>query len=629
MKYNDWLTEEVIKLLSEATLTPDQAGTSTRHGPHGTGASIYGDEIDPFQTDGEKESKNKHYRLEEAPGKKEIKLTWDTLPQPSVTELQWADPTSAERAELERFLNKVAPGKNLGEKLMKIQEVIENGFSKKTAMSTVLSYLVFLKTLTYIITSFNSASAGFTFESFLGVLLGGEQIPTGEDTIADYKTGEGEYVSLKLLGVKGSEGTDSMSSIDGSYTQLIDDLSGKNAKGTAIDSGGKMKYVIALKDLQGKGDTLGGTITVYEFTISRKNLADLMELTPKSRAAFSLMDEESRDLWTDEDYKYEFEDWLERRFVQPSQSTQGIDEGIIDSIIRGALPNPVTSLSRQKANDRLGYLQSLLAELDLGQLADKVQEKYQTANPQNDKDRAAVINDISKDLSEQLGGAMTKYVVKQAWDTITSSKEMEKWLNKTAPQRKRAKKPKSTDAWGRNAILDAGPAEQIKKAAIAAWNADTEDFQTKAKSVEKKKPQLKPMSFEDSKAELAAIKSDQEYYEHIKKYSMGYNSKGEPQFQIAQPHVTGTKKSKAVAGTGKPIGRLTVGRESVEKALEKAVNDTNEKMFEAFNKLRNLSTNLQDFFLNGLRSNDGENAIASTRGIAKDTGDIMKQKSKK
>ena len=30
----------------------------------------------------------------------------------------------------------------------------------------------------------------------VGVLLGGEQIPAGGDTIADYRTGKGEYVSL-------------------------------------------------------------------------------------------------------------------------------------------------------------------------------------------------------------------------------------------------------------------------------------------------------------------------------------------------------------------------------------------------------------------------------------------------
>ena len=34
MKNNDWMVEEVLKILTESTLTPDQAGTSTRNGPY-------------------------------------------------------------------------------------------------------------------------------------------------------------------------------------------------------------------------------------------------------------------------------------------------------------------------------------------------------------------------------------------------------------------------------------------------------------------------------------------------------------------------------------------------------------------------------------------------------------------
>jgi hypothetical protein len=41
-----------------------------------------------------------------------------------------------------------------------------------------------------------------------------------------------------------------------------------------------------------------------------------------------------------------------------------------------------------------------------------------------------------------------------------------------------------------------------------------------------------------------------------------------------------------------------------------------------------LSKSLQNFFLKGLRSQDGAESIAATKGIAKDTGDIMKKKNK-
>tara|TARA_R110000824_G_scaffold133670_1_gene296492 strand:+ start:1282 stop:3126 length:1845 start_codon:yes stop_codon:yes gene_type:complete len=613
MKNNDdWMVEEVLKILAEATLTPDQAGTSTRGGPYAS-AGANG----PYPVDSQKfkgklpdEEEMKHDILSEA--ERELKVTWDTLPQPSVTELQWADPTSNERAELETFLNKVAPGKNLGEKLQKIQSVVENGFEKKTAMSTVLSYLVFLKTLTYIITAFNSASAGFTFESFLGVLLGGEQIATGQDTIADYKTGTGEYVSLKLLGVKGSEGTDSESTIDGSFTQLINDLSG-----TSIDSGGKMKYVIALKDLQGAGDKLGGTITVYEFTFSRENLADLMSLTPKSQAAFSLMDEASRDLWTDEDHKFEFEEFLDRFFVQPKK----IDRDLLATVIGKTL---TTSADAEKD---LLLFKTMLDKVGLGWFSKQIQDDYDKTKGSNSSSRKGAINNIAKSIydSKEFETAIAKYIYAKAYDTVAATSDFKAWSELPARDREdpKTQKPELNDgAWSRASTLDAVDT-RIKAAVNSLWNAKTKGLQTPAKSIEKKKPQLKAMSFEASVAELGTIKNDKDYYDHIKKYSMGYGSKGEPQFQIRQPHVTGGK-----AGSGKPIGKLTVGRKSVEKALRQSVNDINEKMFEAFNKMRDLSTSLQAFFLKGLRSDDGDTAIRATRGIAKDTDDLMKQKSK-
>ena len=199
MKYNDWLVEEVLKSLTE-NLATSAATYHTQGTGGGPETSIYGNDIDTLRPKDSDEEEMKHDRLgEEAepPKQKEIKLTWETLPMPNINEIAWSDAKSVERQEIAAFLKRIKGDKgNLPSKLEAINTVVKEGFKKGTAMGTVLSYLVFLKTLTYIIQSFNSASAGFTFESFLGVLLGGEQIATGQDTIADYKTGEGEYISL-------------------------------------------------------------------------------------------------------------------------------------------------------------------------------------------------------------------------------------------------------------------------------------------------------------------------------------------------------------------------------------------------------------------------------------------------
>tara|TARA_R100000808_G_C2155279_1_gene167334 strand:+ start:12516 stop:14375 length:1860 start_codon:yes stop_codon:yes gene_type:complete len=619
MKQIDELVEEVMNEIIEGYSPAGSVGH-----PIGASASANG----PYTPDSQKfkgidpDEEGMERFLAEV--KKDLKVTWETLPQPSVTELQWADPTSAERAELEAFLNKVAPGKNLGEKLGKIQDVIEKGFTKKTAMSTVLSYLVFLKTLTYIITSFNSASAGFTFESFLGVLLGGKQIPAGGNTIADYIDGEGEFVSLKLLGVRGSEGTDSASTIDGSFTQLIDDLSG-----SSVPAGGKMKYIIALKDLQGEGDKLGGVITVYEFTFSRDNLADLMELTPKSRAAFSLIKPEYRDRWSEEDYKMEFEDWLERAVVQDEGDAP--DETIVAAAMSRLLNAPIDTI--------VAHLGALGLELsdDITRTPPEGKSLYSNAKSSNTGVRETALGQIRKELAEDddFITAVSKYIYEKAYTTVKAKRDFEDWKGLSAQKREDPKTNKpdpSSGDWSRGKKLDK-TGKAIKGALTSLWDKQTADLPTRKDSTDAKKGELKKakeemiMSFDDSVAELSKFpkgkKGDAEYYDHIKKYSMGYGGKGEPQFQLTQNDVMTGR-----AGSGVPIGKLTVGREAVERALKQSVNDINEKMFAAFNKMSELSKSLQNFFLKGLRSKEGTDAISASRGIAKDTGDLMKQKNK-
>ena len=128
------------------------------------------------------------------------------------------------------------------------------------------------------------------------------------------------------------------------------------------------------------------------------------------------------------------------------------------------------------------------------------------------------------------------------------------------------------------------------------------------------------MSFDKSAAELAGIKDDAEYFDTIKKYSRGYVTTG--QFKITQDPIM-----KGV-GNAIKIGSLSIGRDVVEKALKQSVTDVNERMFAAFEKMNTLASSLQQFFLQGLRDTDGEQAIAASRGVKKDTEDVMKQKKK-
>lgn len=546
MKHDDWMIEEVMKFLTESTLTPDQAGTSTRNGPYASAGANGPHPVDSQKFKGKlpDEEEKKHDSLnEEAPQKKEIKLTWETLPMPNINEIAWSDAKSAERKEIDEFLKRIGGETgNLPSKLQAINTALSKGFKKGTAMSTILSYLVFLKTLTYIIQSFNSASAGFTFESFLGVLLGGEQIPTGQDTIADYKTGEGEYISLKLLTQKGSTGgtgkKSAGSTIDGSYTQLIDDLSG--ASGISSD---RMKYVIALKDFEGEGTTLGGTISIYEFEINRGTLQELMSQNKESRESFSLMTPQSRKAYYEgarEATKEDLDDFM------PVFLSAAHEEG--------ATPEK----------------QALFAAWQKS-----LTKAVQKSNPE-----------LLKITADE--------VAEEAWELLTSG-ELERDFDL------------SEDLLG----------SLIRKAIKDIWNIQNKNRQTKKKVDTALKSKLKFMSFEDSAKELGNIKNSNQYYNTIKKYSRGYVTTG--QFKITQEPIM-----KKVAGSRR-IGELKVGREEVEKALQASVTDVNERMFAAFNKMNDLATNLQSFFLKGLRDSDGDKAITASQGVSKDVDDIKKK----
>ena len=203
-------------------------------------------------------------------------FTQEAIPAPSVSELGWAslnsndDRAAAKREELEQYLEKI-PGSNLRVKLKNISRLLtEPSYAKRLAgfgdtqgekIASTLSYLVFLKTLTTVITNFNASSAGFNFEAFLAVLLGGSQIPAaGATTIADLTTGRGVPISLKLYNEKTVKA-------GGSYNDLIADLT---------RSPNFMRYVVATKTLTGKDLNRQGTIKIYQYDLTSENIVEIL-----------------------------------------------------------------------------------------------------------------------------------------------------------------------------------------------------------------------------------------------------------------------------------------------------------------------------------------------------------------
>ena len=176
----------------------------------------------------------------------------------------------AKREELEQYL-RVIPGADLRVKLKNVQRILTDssyamslvsfGDSRGERIASALGYLVFFKTLTTVITNFNASSAGFNFEAFLAVLLGGSQIPAaGASTIADLTTADGTPISLKLYNEKTVKA-------GGSYNDLITDL----AKGA-----GMMRYVVATKEIEGKDLSRAGTVEVYSYDLTPDNIVEIL-----------------------------------------------------------------------------------------------------------------------------------------------------------------------------------------------------------------------------------------------------------------------------------------------------------------------------------------------------------------
>jgi len=231
--------------------------------------------------------------LQEEPTTEEISVVWNGIPELQMSELAWGSATgeggnpSDARIQLESFLNHVgvSPKDDIKVKLNKLEAFytksektgktkgvgktslasagIDTGDPRQT-IGRIIGYLTFYKTLTMILQNFNASAAGFTFESFIAVLLGGEQIPTGNQTIADLTSKSGKPISLKLL-------TDTGDSVKGSYFMLIDDLAGRGSMPVE-----RMEYLVCLKTLTGEGPTLEGVIKFQRFYYDYENVLDFL-----------------------------------------------------------------------------------------------------------------------------------------------------------------------------------------------------------------------------------------------------------------------------------------------------------------------------------------------------------------
>ena len=203
------------------------------------------------------------------------------IPSVPVSEIGWSTTRTVEgeevpteqRAQLQQYLENIG-GDDLQAKLKSLSDFYSNpaqaiggttgGKTKAETIAQVISILTFFKTLTMIITHFNAASAGFSFESFLAVLLGGKQVPTNSNTIADLTAADGTPISLKLY----KEG---QLEVGGSFTDLVNDIVGTE----------QMQYISVTKNLSGEDFDQNGTLDFYRFNFNLDNIFNIISRSSK------------------------------------------------------------------------------------------------------------------------------------------------------------------------------------------------------------------------------------------------------------------------------------------------------------------------------------------------------------
>ena len=207
-------------------------------------------------------------------------LTLESIPDISVTELGWTDVRTVgdqeisgpARNQLLQFTKNIQ-GTGLEEKVASLAEFYNNpdsinleGSSPGQRIANALSYLVFYKTLTKVISNFNAASAGFNFEAFLAVLLEGSQIKANTGTIADFTSGDNTPISLKLYAEKSLK-------VGGSFVDLVGDLVSPQFSPHDF-----MQYVVVLKSFEGasQGLDVKGQLKFYRFNFTLDNVANIV-----------------------------------------------------------------------------------------------------------------------------------------------------------------------------------------------------------------------------------------------------------------------------------------------------------------------------------------------------------------
>jgi hypothetical protein len=504
--------------------------------------------------------------------KKELSLTLQAIPEVSVSELGWTDVRTTggqkvsgpERNQLGQFLSQIQ-GSNLSEKVASLSRFYQEGPSEDMSNMTVgkkiantLSYLVFFKALTKVVSNFNAASAGFNFEAFLAVLLDGKQVPANTGTIADFTTGDEIPISLKLYNEKSVV-------VGGSFNDLVGDLVNPQFSGFP-----GMRYVVCMKSFtssetgekQGSGLDIEGDIKFFQFDFTLDNVADIIARSmDKSKICMQ----------------------LPREFIRSNGETD------VSANLPGAnMPSP------QELEDR--FLSNFYKIAKVGLRKMKV--------PVDESVFGEFLDALEWSKRDSLFGKVKKgesALVVRGESGIAGKTRNKEVLEIAKLMAEEGKIPLNNEE-GQPLMQPLALAKEVRKFVVLATDSVNEEF-TASRVKSDRNRVLKRSDF------YAALSTSVKFYNNLtdpemKKRAL-LNSRGmleTYQFDVNR---------KQVLEISENLGTIKIGARIVQEMLNKMTTELNESIFEIFTNVKAIQDNTYAFMAGGLQ--DDEKAKASIK----------------
>ena len=506
---------------------------------------------------------------------------WNAIPEIPISELGWSDtrtadvggPQGGQRKLLKDYLDKIQ-GTDLASKIDNLSKFMANpdldAASPGEKISKILGYLVFYKTLTRVITNFNASSAGFSFESFLAALTGGQQIATGEGTIADFQTADGEFVSLKLY----QEGS---VEVGGSWQDLVDDLANDGLNN-------RMTYIVVLKDLAGEGLDQEGTLKFYRFTITLDNVANFIDKSArKSRDVIILPLTPEGELVDLAAAEPEAKQKLEEAIQRTKVSAEEFNKFLADTTTQA-----LTSLFKKVPE--LAPLADKTEELvDYGRLGGTAFGRL--ASSPSARELITSISEIYADMPE--ADSLLRQRIQKGKGGKTIEMIAKILVNSFAQAKQKLKKdPEAARAAAGQSLL-----QQYIKLDKKSIDRSIEYYNGQQGNPDQQKKALFS--------------------------SYGYLTT--KHFAVGKGVATGK-----VEVEGMPVefmGQLTIGASQIVPILEQARGELNDQVYSIFTNLKKLSTEINAYFASGLKDTKaGAEASRASKDIATSTEEVTTQK---